>query len=169
MTMVATTKLSSKGQVVIPEEIRRRLGLKAGAQYYAERAYAGGYPLYAVQYPDKPGAYPRAYVSVGKHANYFTQNECNSGAWFSADTCEGVNTYARLEWSAFFNIGSRGHPRLDCVAARSTAHPYYGSGRQECYWTILTGSGGGFRGWYPASVGGDTASSYSPMLATFGY
>jgi len=29
----ATTKLSSKGQVVIPEEIRRRLGLEAGAQF----------------------------------------------------------------------------------------------------------------------------------------
>jgi AbrB family looped-hinge helix DNA binding protein len=30
---LATTKLSSKGQVVIPEEIRRRLGLKAGTQF----------------------------------------------------------------------------------------------------------------------------------------
>jgi AbrB family looped-hinge helix DNA binding protein len=29
----ATTKLSSKGQVVIPEEIRDRLGLKPGAQF----------------------------------------------------------------------------------------------------------------------------------------
>ena len=29
----ATTTLSSKGQVVIPEEIRLRLGLKAGAQF----------------------------------------------------------------------------------------------------------------------------------------
>lgn len=30
---LATTKLSSKGQVVIPEEIRQRLGLKAGTQF----------------------------------------------------------------------------------------------------------------------------------------
>ena len=29
----ATTKLSSKGQVVIPEEIRRRLGLETGTQF----------------------------------------------------------------------------------------------------------------------------------------
>ncbi len=29
----ATTKLSSRGQVVIPEEIRDRLGLKEGAQF----------------------------------------------------------------------------------------------------------------------------------------
>ena len=33
MNEAATTTLSSKGQVVIPEEIRERLGLKAGAQF----------------------------------------------------------------------------------------------------------------------------------------
>jgi AbrB family looped-hinge helix DNA binding protein len=33
MTNLATTKMSSKGQVVIPEEIRKRLGLEAGAQF----------------------------------------------------------------------------------------------------------------------------------------
>ena len=33
MSEAATTTLSSKGQVVIPEEIRVRLGLKAGAQF----------------------------------------------------------------------------------------------------------------------------------------
>jgi AbrB family looped-hinge helix DNA binding protein len=33
MADAATTKLSSKGQVVIPEEIRDRLGLEAGTQF----------------------------------------------------------------------------------------------------------------------------------------
>lgn len=33
MTSIATTKLSSKGQVVIPEEIRQRLGLKEGTSF----------------------------------------------------------------------------------------------------------------------------------------
>lgn len=33
MSIAATTTLSSKGQVVIPEEIRIRLGLKPGAQF----------------------------------------------------------------------------------------------------------------------------------------
>ena len=33
MAKLATTKMSSKGQVVIPEEIRDRLGLKAGVQF----------------------------------------------------------------------------------------------------------------------------------------
>ena len=33
MNQIATTKLSSRGQVVIPEEIRNRLGLETGAQF----------------------------------------------------------------------------------------------------------------------------------------
>ena len=33
MRSAATTRLSSKGQVVIPEEIRDRLGLKAGNRF----------------------------------------------------------------------------------------------------------------------------------------
>jgi AbrB family looped-hinge helix DNA binding protein len=33
MAGLATTKMSSKGQVVIPEEIRKKLGLKAGSQF----------------------------------------------------------------------------------------------------------------------------------------
>lgn len=33
MANLATTKMSSKGQVVIPEDIRKRLGLKSGSQF----------------------------------------------------------------------------------------------------------------------------------------
>ena len=33
MTNVATTKMSSKGQLVIPEDIRNRLKLKTGSQF----------------------------------------------------------------------------------------------------------------------------------------
>ena len=33
MVRPATTKLSSRGQVVIPEEIRKRLGLEPGVQF----------------------------------------------------------------------------------------------------------------------------------------
>ena len=33
MSELATTKMSSKGQVVIPENIRKRLGLEAGSQF----------------------------------------------------------------------------------------------------------------------------------------
>jgi len=33
MATLATTKMSFKGQVVIPEDIRKRLGFKAGSQF----------------------------------------------------------------------------------------------------------------------------------------
>lgn len=33
MTNISTTKMSSKGQVVIPEDIRKQLNLKAGAHF----------------------------------------------------------------------------------------------------------------------------------------
>jgi len=33
MPNIATTKMSSKGQVVIPEDIRKQLRLKAGSQF----------------------------------------------------------------------------------------------------------------------------------------
>ena len=33
MPNISTTKMSSKGQVVIPENIRKQLNLKAGAQF----------------------------------------------------------------------------------------------------------------------------------------
>jgi AbrB family looped-hinge helix DNA binding protein len=33
MNQLATTKMSSKGQIVIPEEIRNSLGLKSGDQF----------------------------------------------------------------------------------------------------------------------------------------
>ncbi len=33
MAQLATTKMTSKGQVVIPEDIRKRLGLRTGAQF----------------------------------------------------------------------------------------------------------------------------------------
>jgi AbrB family looped-hinge helix DNA binding protein len=33
MTAIETTRMSSKGQIVIPEEIRKRLGLKTGDKF----------------------------------------------------------------------------------------------------------------------------------------
>ncbi len=34
MAIIETTKMSSKGQIVIPEEVRNKLGLKTGDKFY---------------------------------------------------------------------------------------------------------------------------------------
>ena len=49
MSSIATTKLSSKDQVVIPEEIRERLGLKPGTKFVVLGDRAGGRPATATQ------------------------------------------------------------------------------------------------------------------------
>jgi len=52
MNRLATTKLSSKGQVVIPEEIRDQVGLHTGDQFLviAEKNVV---ILKTIKYPDK--------------------------------------------------------------------------------------------------------------------
>jgi len=40
-----TTSISSKGQIVLPAEIRRRDGIKAGQEFKIERLKAGDYRL----------------------------------------------------------------------------------------------------------------------------
>ncbi len=132
---------------------------------HANYSQHGDYPTYAkgpkgypqmLYYPEHAGSYPRAYVSQGKHANYASQTECNNGGTLDTDTCTEVNTAARVEFSTFWNLGSRTSPRLDCVASRNPDYEYYGSGREECYWTYRN-----FRGWIPETVGGAEASAYS--------
>jgi hypothetical protein len=50
----------------------------------------------ALTYPDNGGAYPRAYVSYGKHANYASISECNAGGFLGLDQCLGPWSYARV-------------------------------------------------------------------------
>ncbi|HET7025322.1 MAG TPA: hypothetical protein VFI39_08980 [Gemmatimonadales bacterium] len=121
------------------------------------------YPM-QLEYPSHPGAYPRAYVAEGKHANYNTQSECNSGGTLGSDTCENVNTSARLPAGYLYNLGSRAHPAIDCVTSRDPSYLYYGSGKTECYWT-----GGRFRGWIPYTIGGVDTDPYSPKLSDWGF
>jgi hypothetical protein len=115
-------------------------------------------------YPSHPGAYPRVYVAEGKHANYATKTGCNGGGQYGTDTCERVDTATRLEWNACWNLGSRATPLRNCVPSRDPSYEYYGSGRQECFWT-----GGNFRGWIPLTVGGAEGSVYSAQLQAMGF
>ena len=118
-----------------------------------------------LEYPSHPGAYMRVYVSQGKHANYVSQGHCDAGGTLGIDTCDGVDTHFRDGLSYLWNLGSRAHPFLTCVEARSAAHEFYGSGTLECFWSSSTR----FRGWYPLSEGGLDAGPYSDVLAILGF
>lgn len=121
------------------------------------------YPM-QLDYPSHPGAYPRSWISEGKHANYQSESACNAGGTLNIDTCTHVDTSARLLVSAAYNVGSNAVRLIDCVSSRNTQYIYYGSGRQECFWTTAN-----FRGWIPTSVGGAESSPYRARLTTGGF
>ena len=133
---------------------------------YAEfPAGVKAYPL-TLEYPGHPGSYPRVYVSEGKHADYASSSACNSGGTLGSDDCSDVDTAARVVAGEVLNLGSSSHHSAsqDCMVSSDPANPYYGSGRQECYWT-----GSNFQGWVPDYVGGSSASAYRPRLDAFGF
>lgn len=49
------TKISSKGQVVLPAELRRRDGIRSGEEFEVERLDAGEYRLIRVTPPPNEG------------------------------------------------------------------------------------------------------------------
>jgi hypothetical protein len=138
------------------------------SQHTSYGVYTRGTKAYpfALIYPAHAGAYPRAYVAQGKHANYASRNECNSGGAFGTDICESVNTTARVAAGASLNLGSRSNHSAsqDCMPSSNPSYEYYGSGRLECYWTQVR-----FRGWIPINVGGADSDPYSPRLQGMGF
>jgi hypothetical protein len=124
---------------------------------------SGGYAT-GLEYPAKPGGYPRTYVSQGKHANYGSRFSVLLG--LGSDDCRQVNTSTRLYAGSNVNIGSRAvHTTAqDCMPSSDPSYQYYGSGRQECYWTTRR-----FRGWIPMTVGGADSDPYEPILRNAGF
>lgn len=116
------------------------------------------YPL-TLNYPGKPGGYPRAYVSLKKHANYGSDLECDAGA-AGTDDCR-ADTFQRVNATKIRNLGSRANHSAtqDCLA--STNPLYSGNGVTECYWTNRP-----FGGWQGRTP---EASAYSPKLSALGF
>lgn len=131
--------------------------------YYSQHGdhgvYSAGSNAYptALFYPSHPGAYPRSFVSIYKHANYASQPECDA-AQLGFEHCH-ADAYARVATSLYWNLGSRGHQALNCMPSSDPL--YSGDGRIECYWT-----GTDFAGWQTFQP---TADPYSPKLASFGF
>jgi hypothetical protein len=101
---------------------------------------------------------PRAWVAKGKHANYPSRKECDTGHWYY-DSCDGNSVVYRFPVvSNAQNVGSRRAPLpfggaapAGCFPAerlpvrRSVAH----TGVMECFWN----PGMPFRGWQRGPTG----------------
>ena len=96
---------------------------------------------------------PRIWVAKGKHANYPSRGDCDSGHWFY-DTCDGNSVAYRFPvTSNLQNIGSRRRPLPEpgaarprgCVGASQLLWAPTGADPlvHECFWD----ANAPFRGW----------------------
>lgn len=67
------------------------------------------------EFPSKDRHYPRVWVARGKHANYKTRADCDSGAVFGADTCFGNVDDVRVEVYSARNLGSSSNQYVNRV------------------------------------------------------
>jgi hypothetical protein len=114
-------------------------------------------PYPSMNYPGRPGGYPRAFLSLRKHAGYRSDRECDAGE-LGLDECL-TDTRVRVAASATLNLGSRAlHTAAqDCVTGATPAT----AGFSECYWTEKA-----FGGWQGRTPKG---SAYSSILSFFGF
>jgi hypothetical protein len=130
-------------------------------------------------YPENFRARPEVWVAEDKHANYNTDDACDSGAEFT-DNCDRNslstkwgNTLTNISPGTnigqdggviFVNFGGRSNRLVDCIASVTTLNPtqpYYPG--TECFWSGTT-----FRGWLAPPVG-DGSTPYATALRAFGF
>jgi hypothetical protein len=112
---------------------------------------------------------PRIWVAKGKHANYPSSRECDTGHWYY-DSCDGNSVVYRFPvLSNAQNVGSRRRPlssrddasTTGCIAAEHLLLRSSGTafGTRECFWDDATP----FRGWqrHPS---GRAPASHSRVL-----
>jgi hypothetical protein len=117
-----------------------------------------------------PRGAPRIWVAKGKHGNYPSPRECDSGHWYY-DSCDRNDVAYRFPIvTSAQNIGNRFRPlpdglRRGCIAAEELPVPdsRADGGTRECLWDIATR----FRGWQRGSHQG--ATSYARVLANAGF
>lgn len=116
-----------------------------------------------------PRGAPRVWVAKGKHANYSSPRQCDTGHW-SYDSCDGNSVRYRFPvLSSAQNVGSRHQPLppadrsnpAGCLTAewlplRSTATD---AGTRECFWD----PNASFRGWQRDATG-NAPTPYARVL-----
>ena len=117
------------------------------------------------------GGAPRVWVAKGKHANYPSARECDSGHWYY-DSCDDNDAAYRFPIvTSAQNIGSRVRPLPfggitgGCVGAEDlpVRDDRADGGTRECFWH----GAARFRGWQRGNHQG--ATSYSRVLASAGF
>jgi len=104
---------------------------------------------------------PIIWVAEGKHSNYSSREDCNSGGLAGSDTCERNDRLYRFPVRlAPQNIWSRGIPHEPCVGASIWSSDRVAPGTTECFWPRRT-----FYGWQGLELRGSTA--YSDILEQY--
>jgi hypothetical protein len=124
----------------------------------AEYSQHGSYPLYTpgeMIFPVKYLGFPRAYVALGKHANYPRVSDCGS-----YDDCQ-TNATVRVTVSSNRNMGSRSYPIRGCVGSEQN-FSLQQLGYVECFWTATY-----FTGWSGDNSG--QVAGYKNQLSYSGF
>lgn len=119
------------------------------------------------EYPTKRLHYPRVYVALNKHANYYSRGDCNSGGAGGSDDCTYNVDLARVDVNRYRNVGNNFYPRI--TSTQSTVNPtlYWGT---EYFWN--NGSRTKFCGWDgPSQSNGraNCSTGYEEILYDFGF
>ncbi len=111
----------------------------------------------SMNYPAKNGGYPRAFLSLRKHAGYRSDRECDAGE-LGLDECT-ADVHQRVAAGAVLDLGGRRMHTAsqDCVGGSTPATAAF----TECYWTERP-----FGGWQGRTPKGN---AYSSILSFFGF
>jgi hypothetical protein len=91
--------------------------------------FFAAYP--SMNFPDRKGGYPKAFVALRKHALYRSDTECDDGE-LGLDECR-ADTFQRIVTPDSRDIGSRARHTAAQDCARSVV--FTSSTAVECYWT----------------------------------
>jgi hypothetical protein len=135
------------------------------------RWYTGGDLRHFRWVDDVRGGAPRVWVAKGKHANYPSRAECDTGHWYY-DTCDDNDVVYRFPITSIRqNIGSRRRPLPAGDGAGCVKRPPSGprssavnDAALECVWDRRTR----FTGWQRDRPRGG-ATPYARVLAAVGF
>jgi hypothetical protein len=140
---------SSEGLMVPNDDVYSH-----GAEGTCDFGSGSTYPP-SLEYTGNAGGVPVVHVSISKHANYSTEDDCNGGNPFTilfdiwSDTCNGDSSMTVDVPGMSRNVGASDHHEyfLDCRESGLPALAQFHE--EECYWSNPEGGFGGWSGAVP--------------------